>query len=150
MKFYKQTDLIEFKKRIALHIRNIEKEILKAKEQKDTITSKKAEFLNSLEYRKVLVEDQRIIKKAISRKNYLLRINNIIYKREVLVKEIELLTELNKKKDKTPIFYTSLKKYFNIESRVSSLKAKLQKLEKVQNRINTGIFSYSLLTLKTL
>lgn len=143
-KKYKQSELIELKGTLVRYIKNIENTCKFNRKNNDPV------LLENLIYYKSLLKDQQKIKKAIARTNFLIGINNIIFNRETLSKELNLLLECSKSKDKDISFFKLLKhNNFIIEDRISQLQNRLKKISEIQEKINNRIFSYSLLTLKT-
>lgn len=143
-KKYKQSELIELKGTLVRYIKNIENTCKFNRKNNDPV------LLENLIYYKSLLKDQQKIKKAIARTNFLIGINNIIFNRETLSKELNLLLECSKSKDKDVSFFKLLKhNNFIIEDRISQLQNRLKKISEIQEKINNRIFSYSLLTLKT-
>lgn len=146
LKFYKQSLLLEFKTSLVKRIKNIEQAILINKKNNEH-----KELISNWGYLKDLLSDQKKIKKAIARKNFFMGINNIIFNREEVAKELAFLTTLSKNRDKQVQLFKSLKEDgFIIEDRINQLQKKLQKISNMQEKINNWILSYSLLTFRTL
>lgn len=145
-KIYNQVELIKLKAIIATDIKNTEAIGKKAKESKDSVNF---ELFNIR--RKALAKDQRKVKLAIAKNNTILQINRLIFKREEIAKEIEFLQIVSKNKDSHKKFFSELKnnKKFVIETIISTLQNKLQKIEDSLKKRNNSFLTNSLLMLET-
>ena len=144
-KAYKQIELIKLKTDLVKEIKRTEVLQKHAKESNDSVN-----FLLFKKLRGGLVRDQKKIKLAITKNNSRLLINNLIYKREEIAKEAEFLQIISKNKEQYSDFFKKLKdNNFIIETDISKLKNKLQKIEKKLEKRNNSFLTKTLLMLET-
>lgn len=140
-----QTELIKLKKNIATRINNTERGVESAKNEGDV-----EEFITLINHRVKLLKDQKKIKKAISRTNFLYRINNLIYDREKEAKQVEFLIDISRNKDMFSEFFKALKdKKFVVEAKIAKIQKRLKSVEDKQKSKNNSFFTKSILILET-
>lgn len=145
IRFFKQIELIELKKRIQSQINKTKNAIETAILNEDVETT-----LELMKFEEKLTRDQNKVKAKLTQKNFLWRINNIIYRREKCAKKLEFLEKMSKHRPLHKEFFKKLKyKKFVIEAQISKLKKELQIIDVKQKRKNNSFLTGTLLILET-
>lgn len=137
-RFYKQKELVQLKQKITLQIKRTDEIIKKALEE-----SNETVLTDYLLERDKLGRDQKKIKLAISRNNFLLAVNKLIFKREEVTRLLKSYQSILNNK-------FSQEKTFVKEDIINKLQNILNKIDKRQNKRNNSFLTNSLLNLETI
>lgn len=137
-RFYKQKELIQLKQKITTQIKRADEIIKKALEE-----SNETVLADYLLERDKLGRDQKKIKLAISRNNFLLAVNKLIFKREEVTRLLKSYQSILNNK-------FSQEKTFVKEDIINKLQNILNKIDKRQNKRNNSFLTNSLLNLETI